>query len=74
MQGTKADKGRFVLLPLSTYPELKEADRNGQAHVGWSVKISQVGARGRMLWLAEKGESSTGLPLAEVQALALLSV
>jgi hypothetical protein len=74
VQGTIADKGRFVLLPVSTYPALKEADRDGKAHVGWSVKISQLGARGRTLWLAEKGGSPTGFPLAEARALALLSV
>ena len=73
VQGTKADVGRFVLLPVSAYPLLKEPDRNGKEHVGWSVQIESLGARGAKLWLGEKGESSTGFPVADVKEMVLLS-
>ena len=73
VQGTKADLGRFVLLPVSAYPLLKESDRNGKEHVGWSVKILEIGARGSTMWLGEKGQSPTGFPPEKVKEMVLLS-
>ena len=73
VQGTKADVGRFVLLPTSAYPGLKKPDRNSKPHVGWSLKITSLGRGGAQLWLGEKGQSPTGFALAAVKEMVLLS-
>ena len=37
--GSAADVGRFVLIRVDAYPNLKQSTRNGAEHLGWSMKI-----------------------------------
>ena len=66
------------MLPISAYPLLKKLARNGQEHVGWALKVEKVSvkkARAQTtVWIKEKGETATGVPLHEAEQMILLSV
>ena len=62
------------MLPISAYPLLKKPARNGQEHMGWALKVEKVSVKKRTVWIKEKGETATGVPLHEAEQMILLSV
>ena len=76
LKGTRDDVGRFLLLPVSTYPLLKNLPVDGAEHVGWGLKITKVYSKASavMYDLKEKGESATCFTFSEVKDMVVLSV
>ena len=70
--GSAADVGRFVLIRVDAYPNLKQSTRNGAEHLGWSMKIVKFDKK--RLWIQEKGQSATGFTVEQARSLVLLSV
>ena len=66
------------MLPISAYPRLKKPTRNGQEHMGWALKVEKVSVKKpraqSTVWIKEKGETATGVPLHEAEQMILLSV
>ena len=66
------DTGRWVMLGVNEYPELKQSDVDGTAHVGWAVRVAGVGKSA--YHLKEVGQSTNSvIPFAQMAAYKILS-
>ena len=66
------DTGRWVMLGVNEYPELKQPDVEGSSHIGWAVRVADVGKSAYNL--REVGQSTNSIvPFAQMAAYKILS-
>lgn len=74
LAGDSTDVGRWVLMPLSCYPELEEK-KKGKKHLGWAVMVTNFNTKNARhpYMLTEYGQTETLFTKTAVLDMTILS-